>query len=92
MTVEELIVELGKFDPGLPVYVRGYEGHVDDVETVVQVMVHRDDWGDDGAGVYGDHALYEPEPRFDTPETIAADTARASAGVQLLGPEKGYPT
>jgi len=90
VTVEELIEQLGTFDPDLPVYVRGYEGHVDDVETVVQVMVHRD--ADDGSGVYGDHALYEPQPRFETPETIAADTARASAGVQLLGPEKGYPT
>jgi hypothetical protein len=90
MTVEELIKHLAGFDPDLPVYVRGYEGNVDDVHTVVQVLVHRDE--DDGSAVYGDHALYEPQPRFETPETIAADTARASSGVQMLGPEKGYPT
>lgn len=90
MTVEELIKKLSEVDPDLPVYVRGYEGHVDDIVSVMQVLVHRD--ADDGSGVYGDHALYEPQPRFETAETIAADTARASSGVQLLGPEKGYPT
>lgn len=39
MTVRQLIEELGRLDPDLPVVVRGYEGGCDDVDGV-EVTAH----------------------------------------------------
>jgi len=83
VTVEELIAELCEFQPELEVYVRGYEGGIDDIVQVSHVLVHRGKHVDED--MYGDHAVYEPEPQFEEPWEIEADTRRAVHGVQLFG-------
>ena len=75
MTVEELIAELCEFQPELEVYVRGYEGGIDDIVQVSHVLVHRGKHVDED--MYGDHAVYEPEPQFEESWQIEADRGRS---------------
>jgi hypothetical protein len=60
MNVKELIELLSQQDPGLNVYVRGYEDGVDDVGAVEPIRVVRDKWPD--TWYYGDHdVLYSDD-------------------------------
>lgn len=46
--------------PDLPVYVRGYEGGVDDVGQILPINVVRDVYDDES--YYGAHDHYESDP------------------------------
>ncbi len=71
MNVRELIKDLEQYDPDLPVYVRGYEGGVDDVELLKPVRVRR--------------SYYEQrEWMFGRHEVTTADTEDSVPGLQLL--------
>lgn len=60
MTVAELIAELGKLPPELPVYVEGYEWGLEDMDWVRVVDVARNVLG---AAYGGSHAGPDDIPR-----------------------------
>lgn len=81
MTAAELIAKLADFDPSTPVYVRGYEDGIDDVDSVTTVHVRRDvhdEW------YYGSHAVFDPD-MFDDAAEVEAARAKTSPGVYLRG-------
>ena len=65
MTIQELIDKLSKYDPSLHVYIPGYEGGVDDVESLEEVEVFlnvNDEWW------YGPHEINDRLILKDTSE------------------------
>ncbi len=70
MTVRELIAELSKHDPALPVVLDGYEGGVDDVvvvETVkIELNVNTKDY-------YGKHEIYDDYRAKYHPKAVTHD-------------------
>lgn len=59
MTVEQLIQALNNYPPNMLVYVRGYEGGVDDVDFIEEIQVERDYYEEEW---YGKHnKVYEVE-------------------------------
>jgi hypothetical protein len=55
MTVKELIEQLNQLDPELDVYVPGYEGGFDDVNTLSRIMVCKNFYYRDDDWYYGKH-------------------------------------
>lgn len=54
MTIQELMDKLSKYDPSFHVYIKGYEGGVDDLESIEEVEVFlnvNEDW------YYGSHEI-----------------------------------
>lgn len=75
--------------PDVPVYVRGYEGGVDDVDTIVPVQVVRDRYRD--MSYYGDHARFELDVWDDEEDMAAVGNGRPTDGLQLK-PERNTDT